>query len=99
MERTTDLEVIRRYPRRFTWGPVTAMHDVGRYSLLEFEDAEGRRAWHVYVDGKDTHRSGSTLESAMLTAIAFSKFENKNVADERARCAAVLLSMPGDSER
>ena len=72
MERTTDLDVIRKHRARFTWGSVQEIHDIGPYTLVEYISRDGKEetSFHVYVDGKSTSNSASTLEGAMILAIA-----------------------------
>ncbi len=84
MERTTDLEVIRNRPRAFTWGTVLKVHDIGPYTIVEFQHREEGVAFHVYVDGKDTSNSTSTLESGLIYAIA-----RKNLEVNEARWMAI----------
>jgi hypothetical protein len=94
METTTDLETIRKHPGRFTWGRAEAVHDVGRYSIVESVDRKTQEvSFHPYVDGRNTHVSASSLEGALVLAVARGSIENPNTADERGRCAALLLGV------
>lgn len=72
MERTTDLEVIRQHPSRFTWGTVERIHDIGRYSIAEYVTTRtgNERFFHIYIDGRSTSTSETTLERAILYAMA-----------------------------
>jgi len=82
---TTNLEEIRN-GARFTWGRVVKIHDIGRYSFVEFYGRayenghptgklEEKTSFHVYVDGKSQSNSCGSLESALILAIAFDKLE------------------------
>jgi len=83
---TTDLEEVRKRPTRFTWGKVIGIHTIGRYTFVEYfgrayenghptgED-ETKPSFHIYVDGKSTSQSASTIESALVHAIALGKIE------------------------
>jgi hypothetical protein len=70
MDTTTDLTVIRKTPNLFTWGKVVSIHDLGPYTFLEYTDRDGDTNFHVYVEGKSMSSSTSTLEGAMILAIA-----------------------------
>lgn len=91
MDRTTDLETIRKYPRRFTWGKVVQIHDVGPYAIVESDNDKAERSFHVYVGGSDTHRSARSLDEALLTAIAHRAFENKNTAGQATWAMARII--------
>lgn len=91
MERTTDLETIRKYPRRFTWGKVVQIHDIGPYAIVESEDDKGEHGFHVYVGGANTNRWELSLDAALLTAIAHRAFENKNTAGQATWAMARIL--------
>lgn len=83
---TTDLQEVRSSPGRFTWGKVWAIHSIGRYTFVEYfgraykdghptgED-ETKPSFHIYVDGKSTSKSASSIESALIHAIALGKLE------------------------
>jgi hypothetical protein len=76
---TTDLPILRSQPRRHTWGPVTKIHDVGRYSIVEYTcnsngASNGETHFAVYVDGESLSQSTRSLESALLTAIAYAAY-------------------------
>lgn len=76
---STDLEEVRRSPGRFAWGRVVAFHEIGRYTLIEYQrlsdELDVKTAFHVYVDGKSTSQSASSIESALIHAIALGKLE------------------------
>lgn len=77
---TTELEVIRREPKHFTWGEVVTITDVGAYTFVEFlpfvmhpreqRVSESDSQWYTYVNGKDLGASANNLEGAMVIAIA-----------------------------
>lgn len=80
---TTNLNIIRRAPRHFTWGEVVAVHDIGPYSLVEFhphvfEDGRGTdkvdydaTEFHGYVNGESISQSFGSLDAAMAGVIAY----------------------------
>jgi hypothetical protein len=96
MERTTDLDVIRKHRARFTWGSVQEIHDIGPYTIVEYisrnRDKEDETCFHVYVDGKNTSSSTSTLEGAMILAIAHKHLE-VNEARYMAMAACKILGV------
>lgn len=102
MESTTSLEIIRHSPRRFTWGRVIAIHDVGRYTIVEFEptptegrviDVKPKTSYYVYVDGKDRRASTHSIEGAMLLAISRANFSDPGTGDLMVQAAAKLLDV------
>ena len=93
MERTTDLEAIRNHKAKFTWGVILKVHDVGPYTIVEYEDRNDRTTkFHVYVDGKATNNSTSTLEGALMLAMARKHLE-PNEARFMAMGACKLLGI------
>lgn len=83
--KTTDLEKIRN-GEPFTWGKVIAIHDIGRYTLLEYlgrayqnchatGKLEEKSTFHIYVDGVSTSSGASSLESGLIHAIAIGRLE------------------------
>lgn len=102
---TTDLDLVRMQPNRFTWGKVEKIHDLGRYTFIEFTSRLQARnvtkgttlspsvEFHIYVDGRETNQSASTIEGAMLTAISIAKVENPNTAAHLCFAAAKLLNV------
>lgn len=71
--------------KRFSWGPVDAIHRIGEYAVVEYREdtsnfrqpevwaRHGRTVFHPYIDGRDTHRSYLTLDSALVGAIAIKR--------------------------
>ncbi|WP_367139482.1 hypothetical protein [Saccharothrix sp. HUAS TT1] len=68
--------------RTFPWGPIDAVHTIGPYEIVEFRwDASrgprgrwtqhGTTFFHPYVNGCDTERYHSTLDGALVDAVAF----------------------------
>ena len=95
MDTTTDLDIIRKYPNRFTWGKVKQIHDVGPYTVVHHQ-AEGVESnYHVYVDGRDCSVGSSSLGGALILAIAYKNLES-NTANWMARAAAKLLGVKED---
>lgn len=95
MRNTTELNVVREFPQRFTWGKVTKFHEIGPYTIVEYTDRfhQGVPAFHVYVDGECTSSSASTLEGALILAIAKKHLE-ANEARYMAMAACKLMGIP-----
>ena len=98
MERTTDLETIRKHPRSFTWGYVERIYDIDDYyTIVQYTPVvDGKirpTQFHIYVDGKDICVGSNSIEGAMILAIAHGGFPNKNTAGELARAAGKLLDI------
>ena len=92
--------------RTFTWGPVVAVHRIGRYDIVEyrpqiFEGSSGtgryeasRSQFHPYVDGEDTNCGLDTLEQALVFAIATGRWGWAEAFNERfGRHACRLLGI------
>lgn len=94
---TTDLETIRTRPNRFTWGRVITIHDIGRYTLVEYvsqsHDKPSVVYFHSYVDGKSTHSSQTSLESGLICAIAAGSIDDANEPCHMARAACKVLDI------
>lgn len=92
--KTTDLDIVRKERSRFTWGTVLEVHDVGRYTIIEYRQRDNEEAifFHVYVDGKSTSNSTTSLDGALLIAIAMSNLE-PNEARYMAMGASKLLNV------
>jgi hypothetical protein len=100
---TTDLADVHIQPERFTWGKVVRFHNIGRYDFVEYYgraykdsratgDLEDTTSFHIYVDGKSTSSGATSLEGAMITAIALGKLE-VNAARWMAISASKLLEI------
>lgn len=69
--------------RRFVWGPITFVHEVGPYQIVEYRRDmsnagmvsmyadHGTTYFHPYIDGKDTSHSYRSLDAALVGAIAY----------------------------
>jgi hypothetical protein len=95
---TTNLEALRA-GASFSLGRVTRIDDVGRYTFVEFvpfePEFEGQSLVHAYVDGEFTRqRSMSTLEGAMVLAIAYACTGDKGAAYYTAALVAPVLNIP-----
>lgn len=96
---TTDLDLVKKgHP--FTWGVVLNIHTLGRYTFVEYssrlldgvqDGLEDVSTFHLYVDGASTGCGFTSLEGAMLYAVAIIKLP----AHERgmAIAAAKLLGV------
>lgn len=87
LDKTTDLEAVRKDRYRFTWGYASEIYDVGPYTIVE-----AKEHFHVYVDGKNTGVSALTLDGALILAIAHKHLE-KNEARYMAMAAAKVLGV------
>jgi len=82
MDNTTDLKILKKYPHKFTWGRIIYIHEIGSYSIAEYEEIMNRKStgkilYHIWVDGRDDSESCESLEAALATAIAH-KFDGPN---------------------
>lgn len=99
---TTDLEVIRKDPQLFTWGRITKIEDIGPYTLAHYIEAPmgngpgGKRLIHLYVDGKSTNTSYTTLDGALVAGVAFRNCSNVNEGGWAATMAARVLKVKTD---
>ena len=62
--------------RNFWLGPVTKVHTLGRYALLEYvqkdisnSDSNGQTFFTGYIDGKGVHESWSSIEAGIIGVI------------------------------
>lgn len=71
---TTDLEILRKEPHRFTWGKIDEIIDVGEYTIVKYtaHGALKETLFSIYVNGnsKASSRHCRTLDGALLYAIA-----------------------------
>lgn len=102
-DKTTDITPIRTFPRRFSWGTVIQIHDVGpSYTIVEFlpirrgeEVTEQEHLFHVYVDGKDCCVSTTTLDGALILAMSRKNLEpNKGRYMAMAACKLLGVNEP-----
>lgn len=105
---TTDLPIVRRNPSRFTWGRVEHIHDIGRFTFVEYRGRvyehgcatgalKAKTSFHIYVDAISTGSSVGSLESAMIYAIATANLRVGNFADHMAHAALKILGVPAES--
>lgn len=95
---TTDYVVIKARPGRFVWGKVVAWHEVGRYQILEYRpfvpdsssEVQDSARFHIYVDKKSCSTSASSLESALIEAIAHGNLEVNHARHMATACLKVL---------
>ena len=67
----------------FVWGQVIAVHSVGEYDIVEYvpnqstnvadEDYDPSPKFHSYIDSRDTSHSYSSLDAALVGAIAIKR--------------------------
>lgn len=70
---TSKLDVIRHSPDLYTWGNIIKIHNIGDYSIVEYEgeDDGGGLSFAPYTNGKDLKISFATLEKALIYTIAY----------------------------
>lgn len=78
-------------PPTFPWGKVTQWHRVGQYAIAEYINSDGGTSFHAYVGRDDTHHSFSTLDDALIDAIAYRNME-VNTAHRLAGFFSTLLT-------
>lgn len=90
---TSDYAVVKAAPGRFVWGKVVAWHEVGRYQILEYDPLVPVRTcgiFHVYVDKVSQNTSASSLEAALVIAIALGCLEVNHAHHMSTACLKVL---------
>lgn len=105
---TTDLSIIRNpnTVHRFTWGRILTIHEVGRYTIVEFFPRiipsqnidSSKTEFHVYVDGKNTSISAGTFDQALVTAVAYGNIASPNQALNMAHAAMKVLDIASNKE-
>jgi hypothetical protein len=95
IQKTTDLNVIRERPNRFCWGKVTKIHDIGRYTLVEYMDNDGNiePVFHVYVDGADCSSGAESFDKGLILAIAIGNLGHGSSAHAMANAACKVLDL------
>lgn len=98
MDNKTDLENVKMN-RRFTWGPIIAIHEVGRYAVVEYHERAlnssrltGRVLYHPYLDGRDLSMSFQSLEGAFIQVFGNAALGKNQMADAMAQAARKLLN-------
>jgi hypothetical protein len=84
--RTVELKLVQERPSRYTWGKVTAIHTIGPYSIIEFQQWTVRGCtvnvgetdfrpsaarFDPYYNGKRMGACWRTLEHALLHLISY----------------------------
>lgn len=71
--------------REFVWGPVDKLHVIGKYTIVEYRrdcsnmiqseywPEHGTVCFHPYIEDRDTNHSCSSLEEAIVLAIAIDR--------------------------
>lgn len=90
---STDLAVIRRTPRLFTWGAVQKIHDVDGYALIEAIDKNGETTFHVYVDGEDQRTGTRTFDGGLVLAISIKNNGSSQYGHSMAQAACKVLGV------
>ncbi len=84
MENTAELGKIKPGSKNsFTWGEAIAVHSIGEYSIVEYYPHEyvdgcstgkidySKREYSCYLNGKAVGMSTGSLDSAIVTCIAY----------------------------
>jgi len=98
-ETKTDLEesVGARWKGGFKWGQYVATHSIDVYDIVEYyhpnrgDGYEEDASFHPFVDGKDTHHSWPTLDSAIAFVIAY-RAEGPNSQAARYFCRMLNIN-------
>lgn len=87
--------------RRFPWGPITAVHEVGPYAIVEYRRDmsnagqvemyadHGTTHYHPYIYGKDSCHSYGSLDAALVGGITY------RVEGPNGRAAGYFMRMIG----
>jgi hypothetical protein len=74
---TTELSELKK-GKPFTWGKIVKFHEYGIYTIGEYiesdkfsKDGVRETLFHIWVNGKSTSHSSSSLESAIIDAISY----------------------------
>jgi len=70
-------EKVKYIISEYTWGKVRRVHEISNFIILEDE----RINFHIYIDYKDACRSASTLDMAIVAALAYKYDSNNTKAD------------------
>jgi hypothetical protein len=100
MEKTTKLDIIRKYPGRCIWGTVVAIHEIGRYYVIvESDDTFNRegnrvteRKYHSYLAGEVIGGPSDSLDCALIYCIARRRLGMTQSTDYMAQAAIKLLT-------
>jgi len=95
MKKTTDFNVIKNHPLKFVWGKIVKVHKAGPYDIVEYhpDSAPSETLFHVYVDEQSTNWSATSIEGALLLAIAKKRLDEVNTATHMAQAAMKLLDV------
>jgi hypothetical protein len=88
MRTKTDFDRDMKSGNGFWLGPVNGSHEIGDYQFIEYQEKifspdknsgqlSGKSNFSCYIGGKSIGRSALTLESAMITSIAY-RFDGCN---------------------
>ncbi len=96
---TAEYAVVKVRPGRFVWGKIVAWHEVGRYQIVEYlpnvpnsspREYSDQPSFHVYVDKDDKSTGASSLESALVIAVAMGNLEINHAHHMSTACLKVL---------
>lgn len=100
---TTDYVVVKARPGRFVWGKIVQWHEVGCYQIVEYRpyvmnsnprECREEPHFHVYVDKESKSTGASTLESALIIAIALGNLETNHAHHMSTACLKILDLTP-----
>ncbi len=100
---TSDYTAVKARPSCFIHGRMIRWHHIGRYSILEHNPfGVGKKStvprdevhFHVYVDEESRNTSFSSLDSALVAAIAIGNLEINHARHMTTACLKVLELNP-----
>jgi hypothetical protein len=68
--------------QKFRWGTITKIHVIDpfhKYEIVEYMSSMGT-LFHAYVNGQDTRKAYTTLEEAIVFAIAYGRTDAEAAA-------------------
>jgi hypothetical protein len=109
MERTTDLNVLRKSPHLFSWGEAVKLYEFGDYAVLEYHPWAVRNSrvligepltlecYHAWANGRDTGQSYHAFEGAIAGAMAY-KWDGPNSQAGKLFCRMIGIVDPPEGE-
>ena len=95
-QKTTELQSIIRNSVLFELGEVRQIHQIGPYAFIEFGPLNPPPRWvqyAVYVEGEYMNFITFTLEQALVAALAFKNFKDREKAISFASAAGKILDI------
>lgn len=93
---TTNLYDIRQDANAASYGYAERIYDFGPYTFVEAEDVDGRVLFHIYFEGEYSNLYATSIEQAMIGAIAHGSFPgNREAAGNATTEACKILEVEG----